>query len=117
MDRDAEKIGGGRLLGWLIGLAHARHALGLQIAINIINAAATVLLVLVLHMGIAGAAIAAVAAEAVGTAFLLAAVVGSGIMGSRLAGGQQALALLANTIATANPYLIKLFITVPSSNV
>ena len=39
-------------------------------------------------------------AEAVGTAFLLAAVVGSGIMGSRLAGGQQALALLANTIAT-----------------
>ena len=41
-----------------------------------------------------------VVAEAVGTAFLLAAVVGSGIMGSRLAGGQQALALLANTIAT-----------------
>jgi glycerol uptake facilitator-like aquaporin len=39
-------------------------------------------------------------AEAVGTALLLAAVVGSGIMGSRLAGGQQALALLANTIAT-----------------
>ena len=39
-------------------------------------------------------------AEAVGTAFLLAAVVGSGIMGSRLADGQQALALLANTIAT-----------------
>jgi len=41
-----------------------------------------------------------VVAEAVGTALLLAAVVGSGIMGSRLAGGQQALALLANTIAT-----------------
>ena len=39
-------------------------------------------------------------AEAVGTAFLVAAVVGSGIMGSRLAGGQQALALLANTIST-----------------
>ena len=39
-------------------------------------------------------------AEAVGTALLLAAVVGSGIMGSRLAGGEQALALLANTIAT-----------------
>jgi multidrug resistance protein, MATE family len=54
------------VLGWLIGLAHARHALGLQIAINVINAAATVLLVLVLDMGIAGAAIAAVAAEAVG---------------------------------------------------
>jgi glycerol uptake facilitator-like aquaporin len=40
------------------------------------------------------------AAEAVGTAFLLAAVVGSGIMGERLAGGNTAVALLANTIAT-----------------
>ena len=39
-------------------------------------------------------------AEAVGTAFLLAAVVGSGIMGERLAGGSVAIALLANTIAT-----------------
>ena len=54
------------VLGWLIGLAHARLALGLQIAINITNAAATVLLVLVLDAGIAGAAIASVAAEAVG---------------------------------------------------
>ena len=41
-----------------------------------------------------------VAAEAVGTALLLAAVVGSGIMGDRLAGGNVAIALLANTIAT-----------------
>jgi glycerol uptake facilitator-like aquaporin len=40
------------------------------------------------------------AAEAVGTAFLLAAVVGSGIMGERLAGGNTAVALLANTLAT-----------------
>ena len=39
-------------------------------------------------------------AEAVGTAFLLAAVVGSGIMGEQLAGGSIGLALLANTIAT-----------------
>src|SRR5438105_823224 len=39
-------------------------------------------------------------AEFVGTAFLLAAVVGSGIMGERLAGGNVAVALLANTIAT-----------------
>src|SRR3954466_6937588 len=39
-------------------------------------------------------------AEAVGTAMLLAAVVGSGIMGERLAGGNVGLALLANTIAT-----------------
>ena len=39
-------------------------------------------------------------AEAVGSAFLLAAVVGSGIMGERLAGGNLGLALLANTLAT-----------------
>jgi MATE family multidrug resistance protein len=54
------------VLGWLIGLAHARLALGLQIAINVINTAGTVLLVLVLDAGIAGAAIAAVAAETTG---------------------------------------------------
>src|SRR3984893_8963988 len=41
-----------------------------------------------------------VTAELVGTAFLVAAVVGSGIMGERLAGGNVAVALLANTVAT-----------------
>lgn len=41
-----------------------------------------------------------VTAEAVGTALLLAAIVGSGIMGERLAGGNLAIALLANSIAT-----------------
>jgi glycerol uptake facilitator-like aquaporin len=40
------------------------------------------------------------AAEALGTAFLLAIVVGSGIMGEQLAGGNVAIALLANTVAT-----------------
>jgi glycerol uptake facilitator-like aquaporin len=40
------------------------------------------------------------AAEAVGSAFLLATVVGSGIMGERLAAGNVAVALLANTLAT-----------------
>src|SRR5213594_314630 len=40
------------------------------------------------------------AAEGLGTAFLLAAIVGSGIMGERLAGGNVAVALLANTLAT-----------------
>ena len=39
-------------------------------------------------------------AEAVGTALLLAAVVGSGIMGERLAQGNMAIALLANSLAT-----------------
>jgi glycerol uptake facilitator-like aquaporin len=42
----------------------------------------------------------ALVAECVGTALLLAAVVGSGIMGERLAGGNIAIALLGNTIAT-----------------
>jgi glycerol uptake facilitator-like aquaporin len=41
-----------------------------------------------------------VVSEGVGTAFLLATVVGSGIMGERLAGGNVAIALLANTLAT-----------------
>ncbi len=43
---------------------------------------------------------ARVMAEFIGTAFLLAAVVGSGIMGERLAAGNVAIALLANSIAT-----------------
>lgn len=39
-------------------------------------------------------------AEGLGSAFLLAMVIGSGIMGERLAGGNVAIALLANTLAT-----------------
>ncbi|HXQ06931.1 MAG TPA: MATE family efflux transporter [Bradyrhizobium sp.] len=54
------------VLGWLVGQARARLALGVQIAINVINVAATALLVLVFETGIAGAAMAAVAAEAAG---------------------------------------------------
>lgn len=51
------------------------------------------------------------AAEGLGTAFLLMAVVGSGIMGERLAGGNTAIALLANTLATgaALTVLISIF--------
>src|SRR5262245_54480980 len=40
------------------------------------------------------------AAEAIGTALLLAAIIGSGIMGEQLAAGNTAVALLANTVAT-----------------
>ena len=43
---------------------------------------------------------ARITAEFVGTAFLVASVVGSGIMGERLSGGNLAVALLANTVAT-----------------
>lgn len=49
-------------------------------------------------------------AEALGTAFLLATVVGSGIMGQRLAGGNIAIALLANTMATG-AILVALILT------
>jgi MATE family multidrug resistance protein len=56
------------MLGWLIGQARARLALGTQITINLTNIAATVLLVLVFDFGVAGAAIAAVIAEAIGLA-------------------------------------------------
>jgi len=44
--------------------------------------------------------LARLTAEFVGTAFLLMAVVGSGIMGEKLSGGNVAIALLANTVAT-----------------
>ena len=47
------------VLGWLIGQARAKLALGTQITINVINMAATMLLVLMFDFGIAGAAIAA----------------------------------------------------------
>ncbi|MBD0326830.1 MAG: aquaporin family protein [Pyrinomonadaceae bacterium] len=49
-------------------------------------------------------------AEAVGTALLLAAIVGSGIMGERLAGGNVAIALLANALATGGA-LVALILT------
>ena len=40
------------VLGWLIGQARARLALGMQVTINLINVAATVLLVLVFDFGL-----------------------------------------------------------------
>jgi glycerol uptake facilitator-like aquaporin len=55
------------------------------------------------------------AAEALGTAFLLMAVVGSGIMGERLAGGNVAIALLANTIATGAALVVLISISGPIS--
>jgi glycerol uptake facilitator-like aquaporin len=54
-------------------------------------------------------------AEALGTAFLLAAVVGSGIMGERLAGGNVAIALLANTLATGATLVTLLLTFAPIS--
>lgn len=55
------------------------------------------------------------AAEAVGTAFLLAAVVGSGIMAERLAGSDGALALLCNTLATGAALVVLITMFAPLS--
>ncbi len=54
-------------------------------------------------------------AEGLGTAFLLAAVVGSGIMGERLAGGNVAIALLANSLATGAMLAVLILIFGPVS--
>lgn len=54
-------------------------------------------------------------AEALGTALLVAAVVGSGIMGERLASGNQAIALLANAIATGAALVALIFTFGPIS--
>jgi glycerol uptake facilitator-like aquaporin len=54
-------------------------------------------------------------AEALGTALLLAVVVGSGIMGERLAGGNVAIALLANAIATGAGLAVLILIFGPIS--
>ena len=57
-------------------------------------------------------------AEALGTAFLLATVVGSGIMADRLAGGNAAIALLGNTLPTAAilVVLITMFGPIPGAH-
>jgi glycerol uptake facilitator-like aquaporin len=56
-----------------------------------------------------------VVAEVVGTAFLLAAVVGSGIMGQKLASGNMGIALLANTLATGATLVTLIFTFGPIS--
>jgi glycerol uptake facilitator-like aquaporin len=56
-----------------------------------------------------------VAAEFIGTAMLLAVVVGSGIMGERLAGGNIALALLGNSIATGGGLVALILVFGPIS--
>lgn len=54
-------------------------------------------------------------AEGVGTAFLLMAVIGSGIMGDRLAGGNAAVALLANSLATGAALVVLISVLGPVS--
>jgi glycerol uptake facilitator-like aquaporin len=54
-------------------------------------------------------------AEALGTGFLVAAVIGSGIMAAKLSGGNDALALLCNTIATGAILVVIITIFAPIS--
>jgi glycerol uptake facilitator-like aquaporin len=54
-------------------------------------------------------------AEGIGTALLLAVVIGSGIMGERLAGGNVAIALLANTLATVGGLYVLIEVFGPAS--
>jgi glycerol uptake facilitator-like aquaporin len=54
-------------------------------------------------------------AEALGTAFLLAAVIGSGVMAQRLSGGNQALALLGNTLPTGAILIVLILMFGPTS--
>jgi glycerol uptake facilitator-like aquaporin len=54
-------------------------------------------------------------AEALGTAFLLATVIGSGIMGQKLSGGNVALALLGNTLSTGAILVVLILVFGPIS--
>jgi glycerol uptake facilitator-like aquaporin len=56
-----------------------------------------------------------IAGEALGTALLLAIVIGSGVMGERLSGGNVALALLGNTLATGAGLVVLITIFGPVS--
>lgn len=57
----------------------------------------------------------ALAAETVGTALLVATVVGSGVMAERLAGGNDAIALLGNTLATGSMLVVLILMFGPHS--
>ena len=56
-----------------------------------------------------------IAAETLGTALLLAVVIGSGVMGEKLAGGNDAIALLGNTLSTAAALIVLITIFGPLS--
>ena len=76
------------ILGWLVGQARTGIALTIQVGINLLNMALTVAFVLILHWGIAGAAVATVIAETTG--FIGGLIVARILMGPnyRVAGAQ-----------------------------
>jgi MATE family multidrug resistance protein len=69
------------ILGWLIGLARVGVALALQVAINLLNIAATAAFVLAWDLGVAGAALGALIGEGVG-------LMGGLLVAGRLLGGR-----------------------------
>lgn len=77
------------MLGWLVGLARPMLALSIQIVVNVINMALTVLLVLHFDFGITGAALAAVIAEASG--LILGLVMAWRVLGGRFDFGSASL--------------------------
>ena len=77
------------VLGWLVGQARARLALAVQIAINVVNMAVTVLLVLIAGWGITGAATASVIAEITG--LVLGVTVARHLLGGRIAASRAEL--------------------------
>ena len=101
-------LGNYAVLGWLIGLARVRIAVQLQIAINTLTIALTALLVLGLDLGVAGAALAAVIAEAAGLGAGL--VIAWRLIGSRFdLGGRHVLdrARLMRMLAVNRDILIR----------
>ena len=61
-------LGGIALMGWFIGIGRPRRALYMQIVLNLINAALSLLFVLHFNMGVAGVALGSVIAEICGLA-------------------------------------------------
>lgn len=96
------------VLGWLVGQARAKLALAVQIAINVVNMAVTVLLVLVAGWGIAGAATASVIAEIAG--LVLGVAVARHLLGGRIAASRAQLldrARLAHMMAVNRDIMIR----------
>ena len=56
------------MAGWLVGLAHVRTAMAIQIGLNLVNMVLVVALVLGVDLGVAGAALASVIAQVIGFA-------------------------------------------------
>lgn len=77
------------LVGWLIGHRRVRHVLAVEIAANLVHIALDLLLVLVVHWGVSGVAIATVSSEGLKFVLLAAIVLREGSAGKALAALRQ----------------------------